>query len=133
LFHPSEMRAKNVGSLGGYSGLASSVSFFSDFSLDPNKPDRYDEVLEHVRHAAEDKHPSPEWYEMVKLNPNSSDLNANGGELLMHYEVLPLPIMGVANFVLGPQIKVQWENVKPRLEHVATRQIKDYFGFEAVK
>ena len=133
LLHPSEMRAKNAGSLGGYSGLASSVSFFSDFSLDPNKPDRYDEVLEHVQHAAEDKHPSPEWYEMVKLNPNSSDLNANGGELLMHYEVLPLPIMGVANFVLGPQIKVQWENVKPRLEHVATRQIKDYFGFEAVE
>ena len=30
---------------------------------------------------------------MVKLNPNSSDLSANG-ELLMHYEVLLLLFMG---------------------------------------
>ena len=133
LLHPSEMRAKNAGSLAAYSGLASSVSFFSDFSLDPKRPERYDEVLERVNNEVDDKHPYPEWYEMVKLNPNSSDLSANGGELLMHYEVLPLPFMGVANFVLGPQIKVQWENVKPRPEHLATRQVKDYFGFEAVE
>ena len=31
LLHPSEMRAKNAGSLAAYSGLASPVSFFSDF------------------------------------------------------------------------------------------------------
>ena len=134
LLHPSEMRAKNAGSLGGFSNLASSVSFFSDFTLDAKHPERYDEIMKRVRSTSHtDPHPVPEWYEMTRLNPNSADMNANGGELLMHYEVLPLPFMGVANFVLGPVIKVQWENVKPRLEHIATRQIRDYFGFEAVE
>ena len=102
------------------------------FRADPKKdPERYDEVLERVNNEVDDKHPYPEWYEM-KLKQLRFEREWRRVAHALR-GVATISFMGVANFVLGPQIKVQWENVKPRPEHVATRQVKDYFGFEAVE
>ena len=98
LIHPAQLEAERRGD-DNFSVMASSIlSFYSKFSLESNLPDRYDQIADYEVGALSNE---PEWYPMRQLNPQKglsvSPIDA-GGYILMHYELLPAPVEGIAKF-----------------------------------
>ena len=130
LIHPAQLEAERRGD-DNFSVMASSIlSFYSKFSLESNLPDRYDQIADYEVGALSNE---PEWYPMRQLNPQKglsvSPIDA-GGYILMHYELLPAPVEGIAKFA-GIYDK-SFRSLSMMKLNSAVKPLEDTYGMTAI-